>query len=112
MDSVRQQKVSRLLQNEIGSIFQRDGFSLFKENAMVTVTKVNISKDLLSAKVYISLFATSDKEELLKKIQNKTSEIRYMLGKIIRHQLKAVPELSFFEDDSLDYIENIDKLLE
>jgi len=79
--------------------------------ALVTVTKVHITPDLAMAKVYLSLFATKDKVNLLKEIVKHAGEIRGKLGNRIRHQLRAVPELHFYEDDSLDYIENIENLL-
>ena len=79
--------------------------------AMVTVTKVNVTPDLLIAKVYLSLFATKDKKALLEDIKKHAGEIRGKLGNRIRHQVRAVPELHFYEDDSLDYIERIEEIL-
>ncbi len=111
MESTRQNKVSRLLQRDLGDIFQKEGRSLFG-NSMITVTKVNISRDLSTAKVYLSLFTTSDKEQLLEDIKRRTREIRYKLGKRIGKQVRIIPELQFYLDDSLDYIENIEKLLD
>lgn len=78
---------------------------------MVTVTKVHVTRDLSISKVYLSLFATDDKEALLEKIREHKNEIKYRLGNRIRRQLRTVPELEFFQDDSLDYIDNIDRLL-
>ncbi len=79
---------------------------------MVTVTKVHVTPDLHLAKTYLSLFASPDKEELMKNIKKHSGEIRGKLGNRIRHQLRAVPELHFYEDDSLDYIDNIENLLD
>lgn len=110
MESKRQQRIQKLLQKDLGIIFQQD-FSMIIKNAMITVTKVNITPDLGLAKVYLSIFATTGKEEVLKVIRKHTSEIRGKLGNRIRHQLRQVPELHFYEDDSLDYIERIDDLL-
>lgn len=110
MESKRQQRIQKLLQQDLGSIFQQE-LTTVTRNAMVTVTKVYITPDLGLAKVYLSIFATSGKEEVLKGIQKHTSEIRGKLGNRIRHQLRQVPELHFYEDDSLDYIERIDDLL-
>lgn len=78
---------------------------------MITVTKVRVSPDLSTARVYLSLFPVQDKEEFIAFINSLDGQIRYDLGKRIRHQLRKVPALSFFIDDSLDYIENIDKLI-
>jgi len=111
MDSTRQQKVSRLLQKDLGDIFQHEAFTILK-GAMVTVTKVNVTKDMAIAKVYLSIFATPEKELLIEEIKKHTKEIRYKLGRKIGRQVRVVPELHFYLDDSLDYIENIEKLLD
>ncbi len=79
---------------------------------MITVTKVYVTSDLSIAKVYLSLFATNDKDGLFKKVEQHAKEIRYTLGKKVKNQIRAIPELHFFVDDSLDYIDNIEKLLE
>jgi ribosome-binding factor A len=111
MDTTRQQKVSRLLQKDLGEIFQRE-VSSFSAGAMITVTKVHVTKDLSIAKIYLSLFATSDKQKLLEEIKFHAGEIRYKLGRKIGKQVRVIPELHFYLDDSLDYIENIEKLLD
>ena len=110
MESKRQQRINKLLQKDLGEIFQLEMGHVTK-GAMVTVTKVSVSPDLKSLKVYLSLFAVKNREILMKQIQRRSSEIRGKLGKRIRHQLRAVPELHFYEDDSLDYIDNIEELL-
>jgi ribosome-binding factor A len=111
MESKRQHKISKLLQKDLGEIIQME-LRHVTRGAMVTVTKVYITPDLSLAKVYLSLFATKDSAELLKNIQRHASEIRGKLGNRIRHQLRVVPALQFFLDDSLDYIENIENLIE
>ena len=78
---------------------------------MITVTTVRVSPDLSNAKIYLSLFPVEDKKEFIDYINSLEGQIRFDLGKRIRHQLRKVPELSFFVDDSLDYIDNIDNLL-
>lgn len=110
MESQRQEKVNRLIQRDLGAIFLKEGPSLSK--AMVTVTKVKITPDLALARVYLSLFGISDKEDELEKIRSRTREIRFKLGQKVRKQLRVIPELEFFEDDSLDYIERIEDLLD
>ncbi len=100
-----------MLQRELGDIFQREAKGKFG-GAMITVTKVNVTRDISIARVYLSLFATDDKAALLESIKLHTGEIRYQLGKRIRNQVRQIPELEFFEDDSLDYIEKIDNLLD
>ena len=79
---------------------------------MITVTKVAVSKDLGVAKVYLSLFSTESKELLIEDIREHAREIRFKLGQQIGKQVRVVPELHFYEDDSLDYIDNINRLLD
>ncbi len=109
MDSMRQQKYARLIQKEIGEIFQRDGYNYFGK-AFVTVTGAQISPDLGVAKIYVSIFG-KDSKAVLSQIEKHTKEIRKALGSNIRHQARIIPELKFFLDDSLDYVEKIEKLL-
>jgi ribosome-binding factor A len=111
MESKRQHKIDKLLQMELGEIFQQE-MKHVTRNALVTVTKIHVTPDLSIAKTYLSLFATPDKESLLAEIKKHSSEIRGKLGLRIRHQLRVVPDLHFYLDDSLDYIENIDRLLD
>ena len=110
MESKRQERISKLLQKDLGEIFQTQMQHLAMRS-MVTVTKVYISPDLSSAKVYLSLFATKKQQQIVDNIRKHTSEIRKEVGNRVRHQLRVVPSLSFYLDDSLDYIENIDSLL-
>jgi len=111
METTRQNKISRLIQRDLGEIFRFESRNLFK-GAMITVTKVYVTPDLSIARIYLSLFATSDKEELFRKIEKRAREIRFSLGKKVKNQIRAIPELHFFLDDSLDYIDNIEKLLD
>jgi ribosome-binding factor A len=110
MENTRLDRVSKLLQKDLGEILQYD-LKYVTKKSMVTVTKVNVSPDLSIAKVYLSLFATSDKKALLTDIKRHSKEIRGKLGFRIKNQMRVVPDLQFYEDDSLDYIENIDNLL-
>jgi len=111
MESTRQQKISKLLLKDLGEIFQMNIKEITGSYCMVTVTKVNITKDLSQAKIFLSIFGTADKDDILKKIRISTKFIRKTLAERVRHQLRIIPELVFGIDDSLDYIENIDKLL-
>jgi ribosome-binding factor A len=110
MDSTRQLKVSRLIQKELGEIFQRETRMLFGD-ALITVTQVRVSPDLSVAKVYVSLFNVPDTKVLLKQIQENTKEIRMKLSERIKKQVRIIPNLVFFQDDSLDYAMRIDELL-
>lgn len=111
MESKRQQRISRLLQKDLGEIFQHEVGSL-SGGAMITVTKVHVTRDLALTRVYLSLFGTKDKKSLLEAIRKHKNEIKYKLGNRIRNQLRSVPDLEFYEDDSLDYIDNIERLLD
>jgi ribosome-binding factor A len=110
MDSTRQQKVSKLVQKELAFVFQKKGSSL-AGGALITVTEVKVSPDLSQAKVYLSFFPVKDKEAFLKNVQNHTPMIRHELGNQVKKQLRIVPELIFYIDDSLDRAEKIDRLL-
>lgn len=109
--STRQQKVSRVVQRELGEIFQFEMKGKFP-GVMITVTKVNVTKDLSIARIYLSLFGVKDKKAPLEDVRLHSGEIRYRLGLRVARQLRVVPQLEFFEDDSLDYIENIERLLD
>lgn len=110
METKRQQKVARLLQKELAEIFQNETH-LTSNQALITVTQVNVSKDLSVVRVFLSIFSTKDKMLALNLINDKKKEIRFKLGQRIKNQLRAVPELIFYLDDTLDHLENIDNLL-
>jgi ribosome-binding factor A len=109
-ESTRQKKVSRLVQKEIADIFLRKGIE-YAPGKMVTITKVRMSPDLSFAKIFISIFPSENHDEVLKSIQEHVHKIRFELGQKVGKQLRIVPEIAFNIDDSLDYIEKIDKLL-
>lgn len=110
MESTRQKKVARLIQKEMAEFFQKESRTYFN-GAFITVTTVRISPDLGYAKIYLSMFKVPNQQELLGQIELLKKDIRKKFGEKIRHQLRIVPELEFFIDDSLDYLENIDRLL-
>jgi len=109
-ETTRQKKVARLIQKEIAGIFIRQGSEL-APGKIISVTKVRVSPDLSFAKIYISIFPSSGQNIILQGVHDHTPKIRYDLGHKVRSQLRIVPEIAFFIDDSLDYIENIDRLL-
>ena len=110
MESTRQKKVSRLIQKELADIFLRRGKE-FAHGKLVSITRVRVSPDLSFAKVYISIFPTVNQEDVLKSMQEHISKFRFDLGQKVRTQLRIVPDIAFHIDDSLDYIDKIDKLL-
>jgi ribosome-binding factor A len=110
METTRQKKVARLVQKELGQYFQRESNSL-SPGKIISVTVVRMSPDLSLAKVYLSIFPSENTEEVIRVITEKRKIIRHDLGKNVRHQLRAVPEIAFFVDDTLDYVNNIEELL-
>ncbi len=109
METTRQNKIARLLQKELGDIFLQQAKSM--PGTLVSVSVVRISPDLSVARAYLSIFPSDKGEELIKNINENSKSIRYELGTRVRHQLRIIPELKFFLDDSLDYLEKIDSLL-
>lgn len=109
MGSTRQQKYSRLIQKELGEIFQKESRSLVG-NAMVTVTRVMMSPDLGLAKVYLS-FLLADSKALFEKINDSKKAIRRNLGNRIGKSVRVVPEIAFFLDDSSAYAQHMDKII-
>jgi len=109
METIRQNKIARLIQKELSEIFLSQTRAL--KGTMVSVSAVRISPDMSICRAYLSIFPSERSEEIVKNINENTKSIRYELGKCVRFQLRIIPELKFFVDDSLDYIEKIDELL-
>lgn len=108
--TTREQKVARQLQRDLAEILQRDCAELFR-GLLITVTAVRVSPDFGYAKIYVSVFPFDRGAEVLKILSTNNWMIRKTLGSRIKHQLKVVPEIEFFLDDSLEYIENIDRAI-
>ena len=109
METTRQNKIARLLQKELSEIFQQQTRNA--HGVLISVSAVRISPDLSVARAYLSIFPSEKSAELIKNINDNMKSIRYELGTRVRYQLRIIPELKFFIDDSLDYIEHIDELL-
>ena len=109
MQETRQNKIARLIQKELSVIFQQQTRAM--HGVMVSVTRTKISPDLSICTAYLSVFPSARGEEILKNINANEKTIRYELGTRVRYQLRIIPELRVFIDDSLDYIERIDELL-
>ena len=109
MQETRQNRIARLLQKELAQIFQSQTRML--HGVRVSVTRATVSPDLSICTAYLSVFPSEKGEEILKNINRNEKTIRYELGTRIRNQVRIIPELRFFIDDSLDYIERIDELL-
>ena len=110
MESTRQKKVSRLIQKELADIFLKKG-NEFAHGKLVSITRVRVSPDLSFTKIYISIFPATNQDGILQAIHDHSSKIRFYLGQKVRSQLRIVPDIAFHIDDSLDYIDKIDKLL-
>ena len=109
VEETRQNRIARLLQKELSTIFQSQ--TRMMHGVMVSVTRVRISPDLSICTAYLSIFPSEKAEEMIANINANNKTIRYELGTRVRNQLRIIPELRFFVDDSLDYIEHIDELL-
>lgn len=109
MQETRQNKIARLLQKELSVIFQQQ--TRMTHGVMVSVTRTKVSPDLSICTAYLSIFPSEKGEEILKNIKANEKTLRYELGTRVRYQLRIIPELRFFIDDSLDYIDHIDQLL-
>ncbi|MDR0971904.1 MAG: 30S ribosome-binding factor RbfA [Bacteroidales bacterium] len=112
MDQTRLQKVSRLLQKDMGDILQKEANDLFF-GALITITQVKVSPDLSIARLYVSIFPLHNKsvDFIFKLLNEKKALLRMRLAARVKNQLRIIPQISFFIDDSLDYLENIDRLL-
>jgi ribosome-binding factor A len=110
MESTRQKKVSRLIQKELADIFLKKTNEV-APGKLISITLVRVSPDLSFAKIFLSIFPSLNQKEVLDSIKDQTTKFRYELGQKVRSQLRIVPEIAFFIDDSLDYIDKIDKLL-
>ena len=110
METTRQQKVARQIQKDLSDIFMHATREI-TQNKLITVTVVRMTPDLSLAKVYLSIFPSDAADRFLDNLQHCAKHIRLELGKKVRHQLRIVPEIAFFIDDSLDYVEHIDELL-
>lgn len=110
METTRQQKIARQIQKDIADIFQKEGAEIVR-GTLVTVTAVRVSPDFSYAKIYVSVFPFDRNETIMKALEQNNWFIRRALGQRIRNQLKVIPEIQFFLDDSLEYIEQIDRAI-
>jgi len=108
--SPRIAKVERLIQKDLSEMFQQYAKDWTK-GILISVSSVRLSPDMGLAKVYLSVFPSNKADDILNQINSIKKDVRYQLGQRVKNQLRRVPELSFYVDDSLDYIEKIDKLL-
>jgi ribosome-binding factor A len=110
-ESKRQKQVAGLINEELNDIFRRMGLNMI-DGGMVSISNVKITPDLFEGRVYLSMFQVKDTQAVLHTFEEKYKEIRNELGKRVRHQLRSIPELKFFIDDTLDYVFKMEELLE
>lgn len=111
MESNRQKKIAGIIQKDLVDVLQRAASSGGLKGVIISVTKVNVTVDLSIAKVYLSVFPNNQAQVLLEGIRSNTPIIRHELAQRTRHQLRRMPHLEFFIDDSLEYIDNIERSL-
>lgn len=109
MESTRIQKIQRQIQKDLSEIFREDTAKM--RGVIVSVSNVRVSPDLSIARVHLSVFPSERAQEIVDGVNQNVKTIRYVLAQRVRNQLRKTPELVFYVDDSLDYIEHIDELL-
>lgn len=109
LEGKRQKQVAGLLNKELSDIFQRLGLSMI-EGGMVSISSVKITPDLFDARIYLSFFKVADSFSALKKIEERSWEIKKELTGRVRHQLRSMPKLTFYIDDTLDYVDKMEQL--
>ncbi len=111
METKRQKRIAKIIQMDLAEILQGEVRKAGIKNLIITVTKVYVTPDLTLAKVYVSIFPSAKAGELLTALQKNAKLIKHDVAQRVRHQLRKMPDLLFFRDDSLDYIEKIDEEL-
>lgn len=109
MEATRENRIARLLQKELSETFRKQ--TQATHGMIVSVSRVRITPDMSQAKVFLSIFPSNKAEETIKAIQKSRKTIRYEVAQNVRFQLRKMPDLFFYLDDSLDYIQHIDELL-
>lgn len=102
-ESKRQKQVGQLINEEMSDIFQREGLNVVN-GGLVSISKVSMTPDLLEARIYLSLFKFDDPQAFIDEIATRSGELRGILGNRLKNQLRRIPELKFFNDDTLDYV--------
>jgi ribosome-binding factor A len=111
MESKRQQKFAGVIQQDLAAIFQREGMN-YLPNTLVTITKVRVTPDLAIARIFLSFFSGANSQQSLQTIKSHASEIRYKLGARIKDQVRVIPQLEFFVDDTNEYVERMDAIFD
>ncbi len=109
LEGKRQKQVAAVLEKELNDIFQRLGLTMM-DGGMISIASVKITPDLFDARIYLSFFKIDDPAKALKAIEERAWEIKRELASRVRHQLRSMPQLNFFIDDTLDYVDKMEKL--
>lgn len=112
METQRRKKIAGVIQKDLADVLQRAATEGGLRGTLISVSKVYVTADLSLAKVYVSIFPTKEANDLLSDIKRRQPHIKHELAQRTRHQLRRMPELTFYLDDSLEYIDNIEKSLE
>ncbi|WP_336515283.1 30S ribosome-binding factor RbfA [Pollutibacter soli] len=105
----RQKQVAGVILHELNDIFQRNGLNMLN-GGMVSIADVKVTPDLLEARIYLSFFQVEDKQAALKHIEEKTGFLKKELGSRVKHQLRRIPEMKFFNDDTLDHVFRMEEI--
>jgi ribosome-binding factor A len=108
-ESKRQKQVSGLIQEEMNDIFRRLNLGMI-DGGMISISAVKVTPDLLEARIYLSFFQVKDAEETMKKVEDRAWEVKKELASRVRQQLRRIPELRFFKDDTLDHVFKMEEL--
>ncbi len=108
-ENKRQKQVGKMIMEELSDIFIREGLNMI-DGGMVSISKVSVTPDLLEARVYLSFFQVSDNAALLQNIRERGGELRKLLGIRVKNQLRRVPELIYYADDTLDHVFKMEEL--
>ena len=109
METTKQKKIAGVIHQALSEVFQRENLSMVK-GGMVTISEVSMSPDLLIAKVYLSLYQIKDPKKFLEELQLHTPELRRQLGNLIRNQVRRIPELHFYLDETLDNVFRLEEI--
>src|SRR5437868_7123025 len=108
-ESIKQKKIASVVKEEMSRLFQKKNLSTWK-GGMVTITNVSITPDLLIARIHLSLFQVKDTEELMKELNDNKHEMRHQLGNTMRNQVRRIPEIEYYIDDSLDKVFRLEEI--
>jgi len=111
METTRQKRIAKIIQMDLAEILQGEVRRNNIKNLIITISKVTITPDLSLSKVYVSVFPSDKADDLIASLQANSKQIKHEVAKRVKHQLRKMPDLSFYRDDSLDYIEEIDREL-